>query len=348
MMPPNEPLTNEERDLAEQLSRLGPHTGPSPALDAAILSAAHASVATAVPRPAKPRWPVAFGVAASMLVAVGIAWQLRPLDEVAMVTSEAPTEASMPTASAIADDAEAEAAPLPATPLAEIEAQPADREEAGRAAVDGRPSASRPEQEHAAAAHSASRQPESPAQKASKATEAPRGEQSLRSQDSFVPAPAPAPPAPMRAPAPAASGETGKASRFVIDPESDSDRQSRAFLPDRPLDGAPAEARPSDPRQSQPRPQAARTGADFSAAGAQAERRETLDRIEVSGSRVRRTDLQVPVSEDLRLDEKAWIERIRTRQGIGDEAAARRSLELFVQAHSRASVPADLIHLLAD
>lgn len=350
MMPPNEPLSNEERDLARQLHRVGPQGGPSPELDARILAAARAAVAMPVPRPTRPRWPVAFGVAASMVVAVGIAWQMRPLDEVPMVTSEAPTAASITTQAAVSPDAEAEAAPtpLPAAPLAEIEAPPAAREEAGRAAVDDRPSASRSQQDRDAAARSTPRQSESDERKSSTAPEAPRGGQSLSSGDSFVPPSPPAPPAPMRAPEPAASEVVGKASSFVIDPESDTDRQSRAFLPDRPLDVAPADTRRSDPRQPHPRILAPRTVVDSSAADAGADTNEALDRVEVSGSRVRRTDLQVPVAEDALLDQKAWIERIRTRQGIGDDAAARRSLELFVQAHSRASVPADLIHLLAD
>lgn len=73
-------LTPEERELAQRLARLGPHGEPSPALDARILAAAHA---TAAPTPVRlpPRWPMALGVAASLVLAVGIAWRLRPLPE---------------------------------------------------------------------------------------------------------------------------------------------------------------------------------------------------------------------------------------------------------------------------
>ena len=90
---PNEPLTPEERELAQLAGRLGPHGEPSSALDARILAAAHAAVATQQTRKPKPRWPLAMGLAASVVLAVGVAWQLRPLQQLATV-SEVPAEAS--------------------------------------------------------------------------------------------------------------------------------------------------------------------------------------------------------------------------------------------------------------
>ena len=78
-------LTPEERALARRLARLGPNAEPSSALDARILAAAHAA---AEPEPIRPRrdahrrkpmrWPTVFGFAASLALACGIAWQLRP------------------------------------------------------------------------------------------------------------------------------------------------------------------------------------------------------------------------------------------------------------------------------
>ena len=90
-------LTPEERALAQRLARLGPHGEPSPALDARILAAAHdADGEDAGARPRR-RWPVAFGIAASLALAVGIAWQLRPLPQAAAAyRSEAPAAASAP------------------------------------------------------------------------------------------------------------------------------------------------------------------------------------------------------------------------------------------------------------
>lgn len=86
-----EPLTPEERELAQRLSRLGPSAGPPSTVDARILAAAHDAIAAAHPRAAgrdARRWPVALGVAASMALAVGIAWRLRPLPEPPPVRAE--------------------------------------------------------------------------------------------------------------------------------------------------------------------------------------------------------------------------------------------------------------------
>lgn len=87
----NGALTPEERALAQRLARLGAQGEPSPALDARILAAAHAA-AEAPPADAPPmrrrsdrprrraaRWPTVFGFAASLALAFGIAWQLRPV-----------------------------------------------------------------------------------------------------------------------------------------------------------------------------------------------------------------------------------------------------------------------------
>lgn len=84
----DEPLTPEERELARLLGRRAEQAPPA-ALDAAILAAARAAVdapaADAVASPeaprtqrTRPRWPAVFGIAASMVFAIGIAWQLRP------------------------------------------------------------------------------------------------------------------------------------------------------------------------------------------------------------------------------------------------------------------------------
>ena len=73
-------LTPEERELATRLARIGPHGEPSAAVDARILAAAHAAT---VPKPrtvySPRRWPVALGVAASLALALGVAWRVRPL-----------------------------------------------------------------------------------------------------------------------------------------------------------------------------------------------------------------------------------------------------------------------------
>ena len=74
----------------------------------------------------------------------------------------------------------------------------------------------------------------------------------------------------------------------------------------------------------------------------------TLDRVEVTGSRMKRTDLQVPVSDDAQLPVNEWLERVRTRYGLGDAGAAKQSLLLFVKDHPSEPVPGDLEPLLEE
>jgi hypothetical protein len=113
----NTDLTTEERALAQRLARLGPHGEPSAALDTRILAAAHDAVAQhAGMRVPRRRWPAAFGIAASLALAVGIAWQLRPLPQAAIDRSEAPAAASaqMPSQPAAVADSPMESATVPA------------------------------------------------------------------------------------------------------------------------------------------------------------------------------------------------------------------------------------------
>lgn len=83
--PPPSPrsLDAEERALAKALPRLHGRTAPGPDLDASILAAAQDAVrpARAASTPAGPRsrWIAPAALAASMVLAVGLAWQLRPL-----------------------------------------------------------------------------------------------------------------------------------------------------------------------------------------------------------------------------------------------------------------------------
>jgi hypothetical protein len=75
-MPVRNDLTPEEHAIAERLSRLDLHAAPSPAIDARILAAARTATG---PRPRHaPRWPLAFGLAASLLLVAGLAWRMLP------------------------------------------------------------------------------------------------------------------------------------------------------------------------------------------------------------------------------------------------------------------------------
>lgn len=108
-------LDPEERELAARLAALDTG-GPSAALDARILAAARAAVAPAATTPAsrRPRrWPTAVGAAATLVIAVGLAWQLKPLFDL-------PPPLPRQTPSAGSADAEVlvYAEPMPAPPAA--------------------------------------------------------------------------------------------------------------------------------------------------------------------------------------------------------------------------------------
>ena len=90
-------LDAEERALVKILPRLHGRTAPSPDLDASILAAAQAAVRSAKPihpriRP-RIRWIAPAALAASMVLAVGMAWQLRPLPALQAPQSKAGADA---------------------------------------------------------------------------------------------------------------------------------------------------------------------------------------------------------------------------------------------------------------
>ncbi|KGM54895.1 hypothetical protein N800_02215 [Lysobacter daejeonensis GH1-9] len=118
-----DPLTPEERELASRLSRIGPHGEPPAALDARILSAAHAALATAPRR--HRRWPAVLGVAATLALAVGISWQMRLRPEAELPALEEGPAAAPQVAEPHAEAADAAAAMPPvAPPEAETKAKP--------------------------------------------------------------------------------------------------------------------------------------------------------------------------------------------------------------------------------
>lgn len=373
MSMPHEPLTPEERALAQSLSRLGPHGGPSPDLDARILGAARAAVhgtpATGgqVP-PSRRRWPLGMGVAASVLLAAGIAWQLRPMHDVP-VASEVPADAGRsvavsPQDSQAADVAPAPAADMPTAPaiVAQEVAPPTPVQVLPPPPAGGAATAAGPARQNAEAA---ARQEPAP----------------KRRPLSLIPMPAPpAPPAPEAAPQAFptdadAGAYSAPAAGAVAADASDTALREQAVRRDA-----------EQEREQQVRFRAERQEA------AKAEDQRTLDTIAVTGSRVksedrrarsreaasapapasppppppppaasagsiqpsaarnalRRTDLQVPVDADTRLPPEEWLDRIRLRRDLGDDGNALRSLQLFVQAHPFQRVPDDLRPLLGN
>lgn len=378
MSMPDEPLTPEERALAQSLSRLGPHGGPSPELDARILGAARAAVqstpaSSGQVRPSRRRWPLGMGVAASVLLAAGIAWQLRPMHEVP-VASEVPMEAER-SVGLLAEDADVAAAdaaaPAPNADLPPPTAVVADEAPQPMAAKVLPP----PPVGRAATASGPARQN---AEAAARQEPAPK-----RSPLAIAP---PAPPSP---PAPAAPEPAPQA--FPVETD--------AYLYSAPAPAAAATPEAAQRERAQHRAaaqqeqeQRVRYDETRRDAAAKAEDSRTLDSVAVTGSRVssrerrvrptdvvsapappaappvppapaasagsvqpsaarnalRRTDLQVPVDADTRLPPEEWLDRIRLRRDLGDNANALRSLQLFVQEHPFQRVPDDLRPLLGN
>lgn len=133
-----EPLTPEERELAQRLSRLGPSAGPPSSIDARILAAAHDAVASqprAGARSKPRRWPVALGVAASLTLAVGIAWRMQPRDTVQFESAAdaqiaaAPRAGSGPSSEPNIDFSAQELKKAPAEPVAPFLAKDAAKEQ---------------------------------------------------------------------------------------------------------------------------------------------------------------------------------------------------------------------------
>lgn len=127
-----EPMTPEEQAMAARLARIGPHGEPSPALDARIIGAAHA--ASRASRPAT-RWPALIGLAATLALAVGVTWQLKPLGDAAVdgavvdrTMNETVSEPAAESMAAPADMPQRQPVPDPQQPVAPPESRDATAE----------------------------------------------------------------------------------------------------------------------------------------------------------------------------------------------------------------------------
>ncbi|MGN2246058.1 hypothetical protein ACFWZ3_05120 [Frateuria sp. GZRR35] len=137
-LPPQEPeKLPGEVELAALYRKL-PQAEPGPALDQAVLRAAakaladDAERATATHAVRRPRWPVALGSAAALVLVAGLAWHMRELPEATAPAAQAP--ADMAERSAQAPTAPAVPPPPPAPPApAMAEPAPARQAVAARA-----------------------------------------------------------------------------------------------------------------------------------------------------------------------------------------------------------------------
>ncbi|HIE5356099.1 TPA: hypothetical protein ACXNP2_002713 [Stenotrophomonas maltophilia] len=321
----DEPLTPEERELARLLGRRAEQAPPA-ALDATILAAARAAVqapqadapdAGSV-RARRPRrhWPAVFGVAASMVFAIGIAWQLRPEPPVV------PAHDAQVTAPPVADEVAAEVAAQPA----EGHTRPSPAEPGIASAPPAPPAPPAPVAAPRPAAPARTSAPQASAPTvAARAKAAAQATERVAAADTAVPPPAAEPPAAVAysAPVPAAAPA----------PPSLEARDAVA-----PLSGA-MEAAPASAGQRGDTTTLKRAAPLRSAPGVM--RRG-------SDAALSATAVQAEVTADAQLPRRQWLQKIRERRDEGQRDIARASLERYVQQYPESRLPRDLRPLLDD
>lgn len=313
---PRDPLDPVERALADALGQATPVPGPSPALDASILAAAHAAAAEraaaaggappggpphAPPaasgqrrRRRSPAWLRGGALAATLVIAVGVAWQLRPRFEAPGLLVEAPVAVQGAT------DANRAAAPAAAPPAGA--SSPARAPVSDSAAPPSEPPA---------------------ALRAQRAAIAPTAASTFDAPEREEPPVVFAEPSPMDMPAPA----------------------PKPAMPAPPPPAPPAPPAPSMPRQEAAAdalkrrtapPAVAREDAHADEAGMH---EDWLDQP---------LDDTPPASVDSPAVREAWLARIRELVSAERYAEARDSYAEFRSRHPDAPVPADLRMLLGE
>lgn len=333
----HEPLTAEERELARQIRRLGPRGEPSAALDARILSAAHAELSEHPPTTAtrrRPRWLPTLGLAASLVMAVGIVWQMRPAPP--DTTESPPSFAPM------------QSPPLPAAVVA-VEARQEEKTSSATSA-DG----------VAAVAAATHESVPAPSTARSRTTDEPLQQPRLQETPAYeppTPAPAspPSPPleisataAPAPPPAPAAPAAMANS---VTDSTATGDKAATSLM-----QGPAIEQRPHayEARSMQKMAKPVRAPAPAPAPTVTGTRKSLDAYADIATESSDSVAMGMPAekeqvtAEDARLPRQEWLQRIRERRQAGDEDGARTSLERFVQAHPHSDIPHDLRSLLQD
>ncbi|OBU67415.1 hypothetical protein A9K58_09545 [Stenotrophomonas maltophilia] len=334
----DEPLTPEERELIRLLGRRVEQAPPA-ALDAAILDAARtaveAPVADAVASPlaprrhrTRPRWPAVFGIAASMVFAIGIAWQLRP-EAPPVAVGQADVTAAPAAADATAAGQTAAGARADNTvPSAESAAAPAALKAAPAAAPA--PVVPAPAPAIAPTREPAPSEAAAPPARRARATAAPAAADA--SFAAMPPAPAAAPPvrpAPVLPPAPAPASAPAPAPAGALE-------AARSAAPPIP---SPAEAEQAPALDRVEITSASRETSNRSAAGIM--RRG-------SGAGPGAPSVQAEVDADAQLPRRQWLQKIRARRDEGQRDLARASLERYMQQYPEARLPRDLRPLLDD
>jgi hypothetical protein len=326
----DDPLTPEERELARLLGRRA-EQGPPPALDAAILAAARAAVdapageaslTPAAPRTLRPRrrWPAVFGVAASTVFAVGIAWQMRP------EPPSAPAEAvaTAPAAQEMAADASAEvmASDSAAADVVAAETAPAPTAATAPAAAEAAPASAPAIADVPKPAPATARQAPAPM---------------------MAPAPPPAPAADTAFAAPAMPAAAPAAPEaYSIPAPASAPAAPAAAMRARKATAATAESMSSAQATAEDR--IALTASKQDAAGRTAP--GVMRRASDAG--LSAEAVQAEVQADAGLPRRQWLQKIRERRDSGQRDLARASLERYLQTYPEARLPKDVRPLLDD
>lgn len=377
-----DPLSPEERDLAERLARLGGPREPAPALDAAILAAARAAVgaddAGAVvspvaaspqtdppqapaspnvtpfrPKRTVPRWPLGLSVAATVVLAAGIGWKLQG-DGEGSSADKAMAPASAPAAEedAVLLDPSLDRAPVQPPPLPPPLQKDEDALQTRRAAADttARQVAAKP---------------------------APPAENDGFAADAAPVREAPAAAAPMPS-APAARAQSVDSERQSLDKvevtgsriprtasgQADDRAVGAAEYTRTPLDQRREESRanrlaeqpavvvpPPAPPPAPPPPPPPAVMQEASPARDRARKANGTSTGIPAGAgaaaadksaSAERYDDRPPVSADSPEFRQAWLQRVRTLLAAGDTAAAAESLQEFRRRYPSVELPEDL------
>ena len=313
-------VTNERDPELEKLYRAQSREEPPPALDAAILAAAHRAVASA-PRKAgeatRPqRWWMPLAAAAAIgVIAIGVIQQM-PKESAIDATSVATAPTSVPPPAR--SPAPAPAPPAPAPPAAP-EAAPPPAAQAPVATMEQRSvpadAGALAKKQKAADAVGAAPPPPPALAAAKPSSEKSAPAQSARDNKLVAePAPVPFPAAPAPQKTEAASGE---AKRDMPAEQPMAAQRKDAFREER-QNAAPALAGAPPPPPPASAPAARMRAQSETAAGAVAQSRSAID----------------PEMSALARDPDAWITRIRKLRDEGNTAQALRELKEF-----RALVP---------
>ena len=314
-----DPLDADERALADLLAR-DALPGPSPQLDARILAAARsATTATTTttaspsrrPRP-RPRWIAGMSIAATLVLAIGIAWRLRPLPP-----QQQPARDMTVSAVRVVEPAARTASPQPPAAADAVYRQmPSPPAQQAAKAIPA-------ERDSAAAADKASPPPGPPV-----VYDAP----APMDVQAPPPAPPPAPPAPSN---PAANSEAASAMANA--------QAAKASAPAM----RAATASPPNAFEQQGQRGDARTLDRIETTSAGVDAAAAADAAAEGGISRAVLDEEPPATADSPQVQEAWLQRIRELLSAGETDAARNSLAEFRRRYPKYALPEDLRPLKA-